>query len=53
MRMKLALLHTKLVASPGNMVYSPSFKCVKDFTFWIQTARVQVLTMPHDFEKGD
>ena len=53
MRMKLALLHTKLVASPGNMVYSPSFKGPQDFTFWIQTARVQILTMPHDFEKGD
>lgn len=53
MRMTLALHHTKLVASLGNMVYSPSFKSPQDFTSWIQTARVQILTMPHDFEKGD
>lgn len=53
MRMNLALHHTKLVASLGNMVYRPSFKSPQDFTFWIQTASVQILTMPHDFEKGD
>lgn len=50
MRMKLVLLHTKLVASLGNMVYSPSFKSPQ---VWIQTARVQILTMLHNFEKGD